>query len=168
MRREQQEKEAKEKMEFEMYVDMMEEKGVSQHERLKQNLEDYAKLKSSDHLLQGTFDRIIMDMKAKQMKAIWSHKETQEEIAKNVQRIQSKYPGSKQRRGGRQAKIMMDEIAEDAEEDDADEEEQEAEFEAYQQELQTKINRTMRREAQNELEAVEDRLKILKKSTNIQ
>lgn len=78
LKREQYEKEAKERMEFELYVEMMEEKGVSQHERLTKNLEDYAKLKTTDGtgLLQSTFDKILMDMKAKQMQSLNSHKET--------------------------------------------------------------------------------------------
>ena len=44
------EADAKEKMEFELYVEMMDEKGVSQQERIHKNLDAYASMDNEQKL----------------------------------------------------------------------------------------------------------------------
>ena len=96
-------------MEFDLYVEMMDEQGISQKERIHKSLDDYAALdggQSRQHL-NYKFDKIMYGMKEKQDKAIEGHKDRYDKIEKQFKNVIQKYPGSQSRKGGRKNKQFM-------------------------------------------------------------
>ena len=49
-------------MEFELYVEMMDEKGVSQHERINRNLDAYANM-DDEQQLRDQFETLMQNMR---------------------------------------------------------------------------------------------------------
>ena len=58
LKKERAEQEAREKMEFELYKEMMDEQGLSQKDRINKSLEEFAKLDDLEKL-HSTFENII-------------------------------------------------------------------------------------------------------------
>jgi hypothetical protein len=56
------EEEAREKIEFELYKEMMEEKGLSQRDRINNSLEEFGQIDDVAQVT-STFEKIMMEMK---------------------------------------------------------------------------------------------------------
>lgn len=72
-KRERQEQDAREKMESDLYIEMMEEQGVTQHDRINKSLDQYQALGHDSEHLGRSFLNILDEMKVKQMKASVQH-----------------------------------------------------------------------------------------------
>lgn len=139
-RKERQEQEARERMEFDLYVEMMEDQGVSQRERIEKRLEQFGDI-SLENGLFSNFEHILNRMKGMQQAQIVAHKDRFKMIEEQFQNVLKKYPGAKNRKRKKKEEIG-NQIIEEAENEEDDEEEQEEgddEFEEYSRQLDLKI-----------------------------
>ena len=147
-RKERQEQEARERMEFDLYVEMMEDQGVSQRERIERRLEQFGDI-SLENGLFSNFDHIINRMKGMQKAQIAAHKDRFKMIEEQFQHVLKKYPGARNRRKKKKEEIG-NQIIEEAENEEDDEEEDEEEdegieFEEYSRQLDLQIEEEARK-----------------------
>lgn len=83
-------KDAQDKLEREMFIEYMDEKGVDAQERLLQSLEDFAKFDEFEGL-QKRFREIMVTAKEKQKEQKLSRDELMEKIDKEVKQVMKKY-----------------------------------------------------------------------------
>ena len=147
-KREKKEAEAKERMEFELYVEMHDERGITSSQRITENLQKYAAL-DGEEKLQAQFGEMMHKMKGAQGLIHAGHKDRFALIEKQFDKVLTRYPGSAQRRRGRATDREIKEILEEKEGEDEDEnseedeEDDEANFNQYSLALDSEVKRKL-------------------------
>lgn len=128
-KRERMEEEAKEKMEWELYSEMMDDQGVSQSTRIKKELDAYEKM-DDEEKMHSQFENIIKKVRGQRAALTSMHKERYSLIEEQLKLTMQKYPTSSQRKHRekqlKKGLVEIEEEGDNAEDQDEDEDEQQS------------------------------------------
>ena len=160
-KREKQEEQARQKMDFELYVEMMDEQGISGSQRINNNLIAYEKL-DGEEKLQAQFGEIMHKMKGTQSMIHDSHKDRFKLIEQQFEKVLERYPGSAQRGKVRKHDNLIQTIIEEHEKENDEEDDDDNDedgFNQYSKDLDVEIAQRIKRAEKSEI-ITEEKLAI--------
>lgn len=134
-------------MEFELYREMMDEKGESQNERIHKNLDAYANM-DAEQQLRDQFETLMQNMRDQRKLLHKGLEERQNMIHQQYEQVLAKYPGASEKLKSKKGADALNRIIEKRKEEEAeeDDDEEEVDFDTYNRQMDERIQQEIRAE----------------------